>query len=70
MRSSLKQAIEKVEQLPDEEQEAIAAIIELELADEEKWDRRFRESPETLARFVREAKEEYARGETKEFPAN
>jgi len=60
--------MDKVAQLPDEEQVAIAAIIELELVDEQRWDRQFRESPETLARFVREAKQAYARGEAEEFP--
>ncbi|HLH20413.1 MAG TPA: hypothetical protein VKX45_24510 [Bryobacteraceae bacterium] len=64
MVSLLEKAWEKVEALPPEEQEALAAQILAELADEEAWRKRFAAKRDVIRRMAREALEEDARGET------
>lgn len=51
--------IERVSGLPEEEQKELAAIIEAELADEARWDRRFTQTPDTLAKIAERAKLQY-----------
>jgi hypothetical protein len=64
MSTLLEQAWQKVGSLPPEEQEAIAAQILADLADEDAWKRRFAEKRDVIRRMAREALEEDARGET------
>jgi hypothetical protein len=64
MSTLLEQALQKVGSLPPEEQEAIAAQILAELADEDAWKRRFAEKRDVIRRMAREALEEDARGDT------
>ena len=65
MTGRLEEAIRRVESLPREEQDAIAAQIMESLDDEEAWARSFREKPEILQRLADEAMEEHRRGETR-----
>ena len=65
MTGLLEQALRRVESLPLEEQDAIAAQILDTLDDEEGWARSFRQRPELLQSLAREAMEEHRRGETR-----
>ncbi|MFN7938848.1 MAG: hypothetical protein U0R19_36300 [Bryobacteraceae bacterium] len=64
MSALLEKALEKVNALPADEQDAIASQILASLADEEAWKRRFAEKRELIRRMAREALEEDERGET------
>ena len=67
MTELLEQAIAKVKNLPDNEQDTIAAIILKELEDETQWDKAFANSQGLLASLAGEAIEEYEAGETQEL---
>jgi hypothetical protein len=55
MNASLKKALEAAEQLPDAEQESLAAIILQEIEDERGWDERFARSQSQLEELARRA---------------
>ena len=65
MTGLLEKALQRMEALSREEQDAIAAQILETLDDEEAWARRFRERPELLRSLAQEAIEEHRRGETR-----
>ena len=65
MTGLLEKALQRVEALSREEQDAIASQILETLEDEETWARKFREKPELLRSLAREAIEEHRRGETR-----
>jgi predicted amidophosphoribosyltransferase len=65
MTKLLEQAIAKVMQLPETEQDAIAAFILEELEDEARWDRAFSQSQDMLAKLAAEALAEDQAGKTK-----
>jgi hypothetical protein len=65
MTGLLEKALQRVEALSKEEQDAIASQILETLEDEEAWARTFREKPERLRSLAREAIEEHRRGETR-----
>lgn len=67
MSELLERAVKKARSLNDVEQDAIAAIILEELADEVRWEQAFSKSQDALARLAAEAMEEDQRGETKEL---
>lgn len=67
MTELLEQAIAKVKNLPDNEQDTIAAIILKELEDETKWDTSFASSQDLLANLAGEAMNEYKAGKTEEL---
>ena len=58
----LKEAISKVEQLKDEDQKAIAKLLEEEL----QWSKTFESSQTPLSNLANEALDEYRRGKTSE----
>lgn len=67
MTELLERALERVKSLPDDEQDAIAALIleELEeLEDEARWDRAFANSADVLAQLAAEAMAEDKAGKT------
>ncbi|NJL52156.1 MAG: hypothetical protein HC930_07925 [Hydrococcus sp. SU_1_0] len=64
MTELLQQAIAKIKNLPDNEQDTIAAIIMEELEDEMKWEQTFANSQDLLANLAAEAVDEYQGGET------
>jgi hypothetical protein len=61
MMPELKAAIDKVEQLPEEEQLVIARMIEAEM----QWDQTLRNTQDVLSALANEALEEYKAGKTK-----
>jgi hypothetical protein len=62
MTGLLEKALERVQALPEQEQNAIAAQILESLDDEETWARKLRERPELLRSLAREALDEHRRG--------
>ena len=58
MTELLQQALAEMQTLPDAEQDAIAAIILEEIADERRWDEAFAQSQEQLARLASRVREE------------
>jgi hypothetical protein len=65
MTGRLEKALQRVEALSEEEQDAIASQILETLEDEEAWARKFREKPELLRSLAREAIDEHRRDETR-----
>ena len=64
MSTLLEEALAKVEALPPDEQDAIAAQILDALADEEGWKERFAAKRDVIQRMAQEALEEDAKGLT------
>lgn len=64
MSKLLEMALEKVDALPQDEQDAIASQILASLADEDAWRTRFVEKRDVIHRMAREGLEDDARGET------
>jgi putative addiction module component (TIGR02574 family) len=58
----LQQAITEVQKLPEQEQDAIAALILEELADERRWDEQFSRSQEQLARIAEKVRAKIKEG--------
>lgn len=67
MTQSLEKAIAAVKALPDERQDAIAAVILDELADELRWDEAFANSQDVLARLAEEARDDIRKGRVREI---
>ncbi len=65
MTGLLEKALQRVEALSREEQDAIASQILETLDDEAAWARKFRNKPELLRSLAREAIDEQRRGETR-----
>jgi hypothetical protein len=63
MNALLEKALAEVARLPEEDQEAIAALILDEIAAERGWDERFVKTQNQLGALVRSARAEVARGE-------
>jgi hypothetical protein len=63
MNALLERALAEVARLPEAEQEAIAALILDEIADERGWDERFAATQDQLGDLVRSARAEVARGD-------
>jgi hypothetical protein len=62
MTQLLEQALAEVRKLPEPEQDAIAAMILEELADERRWDEAFSRSQEPLARLAAKVREDIRAG--------
>ncbi|MGQ0603402.1 MAG: hypothetical protein ACT4QE_17105 [Anaerolineales bacterium] len=62
MTGLLEKAIAQVQQLSSEQQDAIAALILEELADEEKWERAFAQSQDALARLAEKVRSDIRTG--------
>ncbi len=69
MVKALEDAIKRARALPPKEQEALAAIIQAELADEAAWQKRFAATAKTLDKLVARAKQQYRKGEFGDFPS-
>lgn len=65
MTKALQEAFEAASRLPDDEQEAIAAVLRDELADEHRWSRSFAGSQDALLRLADEALDEERTGATR-----
>ncbi len=64
MSALLEKAFEKLQSLPPEEQDSMAAQILAELEDERAWKERFASKRDLIRRMAHEALDEDARGET------
>lgn len=64
MSTLLEKALERVAELPVDEQDAIASQILASLADEDAWKERFAEKRDVVRRLAREALAEDDRDET------
>lgn len=64
---SLKDALDRISQLPQEQQEEFATFILSELQAEERWAGLLARSKDKLASLANEALAEHHRGETKPF---
>jgi hypothetical protein len=60
----LKEVFEKAAKLPEEEQDQLAALIEEEMLDEERWQVGFEKSGPMLQEMAEKALEEYKAGKT------
>ncbi|MBU7581911.1 MAG: hypothetical protein KAF91_03210 [Nostoc sp. TH1S01] len=67
MTELLEYAISRLENLPDDEQDAIAAMILEEIEDERRWDEAFASYPDLLAKLASEAIAEFHAGKTQEL---
>ena len=67
MTKLLEQAIAKIKNLSDDEQDIIATIILEELEDEIKWEKAFADSQDVLAKLAAEAMTEYQAGNTQDL---
>jgi len=72
MTKLLDQAIQKVKQLPEQDQDAIASIILQEIESEHRWDELFArsESADLLARMADEAMAEVRAGRARKLDLN
>ncbi len=62
MTQLLEQALLEVRKLPEPDQDAIAALILEELADERRWDDAFARTQEPLARLAAKVREDIRAG--------
>jgi hypothetical protein len=65
MTQLLEKAIEKIHDLPAAQQDAIAAVILDELADEQQWDEAFARSQDKLAKMAEKVREDIKAGRVK-----
>ncbi len=65
MTQLLEQALAEVRKLPEQEQDAIAALILEELADERRWDESFARSQDLLAKLAEKAREDIRAGRSR-----
>jgi hypothetical protein len=63
MSPMLDQAVAKARELPDAEQDAIAALILEEIEDDRRWEESFARSPGKLAALAARAKEQVRAGQ-------
>jgi len=67
MTTTLQQAFDKAAALPPDRQEALAAIVLEEIADEDRWQQSFARSQDALSKLAAEALEEDAQGHTRDL---
>jgi hypothetical protein len=64
MTKLLKEAFERASQLPEAEQDALAALLLAEIEDEKRWQEAFRRGEAKLTELAEEALEEFRAGRT------
>lgn len=62
MSSTFKQAIEMASKLPEQDQEALGALLIREMESEKKWSALFQESQDLLAKLAAEALNQHRAG--------
>jgi len=67
MTQLLKNAIEQVQNLSSDEQDAIAAIILEEIADDRKWDETFARSQEQLSKLAEKVRQDIRAGKARDM---
>ena len=68
MTELLEDAFAAVAKLPEDQQNAIAALVVEEIASDNRWSELFARSQDQLAQLSDEALREWQSGETKPFP--
>lgn len=66
MTQLLEQALAQLEKLPQDEQDAIAALILEEIADERRWDESFARSQDRLAELAAKVREDIQAGRVRD----
>jgi len=66
MTQLLEQAMGEVQKLPDDGQDAIAAMILEEIADDRRWDDAFARSQDQLGRLANRVREDIRAGRTQD----
>lgn len=64
MTQLLEKAFAQAAELPDQEQDALAALLLEELESEQRWADQFARSPDVLARLAQDALADYHAGRT------
>jgi hypothetical protein len=64
MTKLLEEAFAEASKLPEQEQDALAAVILEELASERRWDQAFADSADLLAQLAEQALAEHRAGKT------
>jgi hypothetical protein len=67
MTQLLERAIAEIKNLPESEQDAIAALILEQIADDRAWDKSFSRSQDQLSRLARKAREDVAAGRVRDL---
>jgi hypothetical protein len=67
MTQALQNAIAALQKLPDSEQDAIAALILEELADEQNWQSSFAKSQDELSRLADKVREDIRQGRVRDM---
>ena len=67
MTQLLDKAVAEAAKLPEQEQDALAAILLAEIQSEERWTETFAKSQDLLEELAAEARAEHEAGETKPF---
>jgi hypothetical protein len=63
----LQHAIAELQKLPDSEQDAMAAVILEEIADEEQWQSAFANSQDELSRVAEKVREDIRQGRVRDL---
>ena len=63
----LEMAITEIRKLPEDKQDAIAALIIEELEDERRWDRAFSSSQDKLSKLAQRARADRSAGRAREM---
>jgi len=66
MTQLLEQAVDQVKKLPNSEQDAIAALILEEIADERRWDEKFAQTQPQLARLAEQVRGDIRAGRVRD----
>jgi len=64
MTKMLEKALAEVSKLPEDQQDALAAILLSEMTSEARWQQSFADSADELAALAAEAREEFRAGRT------
>ena len=64
MTTRLEKALAEAAKLPDDEQDALAAILLDEMRSEARWQKAFADSPDQLAALAAEALDDFRHGKT------
>jgi hypothetical protein len=67
MTQLLQQALAELQKLPDSDQDAIAALILSELADEELWDEAFANSQDKLSHMADKVRDDIRAGRVRDL---
>ncbi len=67
MTQLLQQAITELHKLPDADQDAIAALILAEIADDQDWDEAFRNSQDQLSKIAEKVRSDIRSGQIRDL---